>query len=112
MRWYRKAADQGNAIAENFVGLSYENGLGVKKDLSEAMRWYRKAADQGNAEAENSIGYLYAHGLSVEQSLFEAMKWYRKAADQGMRWRKGTLPICTSIAWALRRTTRKRCIGI
>jgi TPR repeat protein len=29
MRWYRKAADQGDAFAQNNVGWLYANGLGV-----------------------------------------------------------------------------------
>jgi TPR repeat protein len=47
MEWYRKAAGQGNADAENNIGDLYENGLGVSQDYVQAMVWYRKAADQG-----------------------------------------------------------------
>src|SRR5271157_925101 len=31
--WYRKAAEGGNAAAANFLGIAYEDGVGVKKDL-------------------------------------------------------------------------------
>ena len=39
-RWYRKAADQGNAAAQFNVGMMYELGQGVMQDYAEAARWY------------------------------------------------------------------------
>ena len=47
MKWYRKAAEQGNAEAQYRLGRFYERGWGVVKDEAEAMKWYRKAAEQG-----------------------------------------------------------------
>jgi TPR repeat protein len=35
MKWYQKAADQGNAIAEGDVGFMYDNGQGVQQDYAE-----------------------------------------------------------------------------
>jgi TPR repeat protein len=83
MKWFQKAADQGNAIAEADVGVMYDNGQGVQRDYAEAMKWYRKAADQGNAIGQNNIGYMYEIGKGVQQDYAEAMKWFQKAADQG-----------------------------
>ena len=37
--WYRKAADQGNALAQAHLGLSYEHGYGVPKDPVMACMW-------------------------------------------------------------------------
>ena len=46
-RWYRKAAEQGDAMAQNNLGAMYMNGLGVKKrDLRAAAFWYYKAGEQ------------------------------------------------------------------
>jgi hypothetical protein len=40
-RWYRKAADQGHAVAQyNLVNTFYE-GRGVAQSDAEAARWYR-----------------------------------------------------------------------
>ena len=83
MRWFRKAADQGNADAPLKIGVLYGNGWGVAEDDAEAMRWFRKAADQGNTGAQVSIGWAYGNGLGVARDNAEAMRWYRKAADQG-----------------------------
>jgi TPR repeat protein len=49
LKWYRKAADQGHALAQNGVGVCYERGCGVLKDYAEAVKWFRKAAELGEA---------------------------------------------------------------
>jgi len=56
--WYRKAAEQGEAMAQNNLGVMYENGQGVKKDRAQALGWYRKAAAQGNDRARNNLAEL------------------------------------------------------
>ena len=84
MSWYRRAADQGFALAQNDVGDLYANGQGVTRDDAQALSWYRKAADQGNAAAQTNLGLFYANGRGgVAQDFAQAADWYRKAADQG-----------------------------
>jgi TPR repeat protein len=51
VKWYRKAAEQGHADAQNNLGFCYEKGWGVEQDYAEAVKWYRKAADHGNTRA-------------------------------------------------------------
>ncbi|WP_309295377.1 tetratricopeptide repeat protein, partial [Aeromonas caviae] len=48
MAWYRKAAEQGHAQAQYFLGWMYTNGLGVVQDDWQALSWIRKAAEQGH----------------------------------------------------------------
>jgi TPR repeat protein len=55
VRWYRKAAEQGFAMAQFNLATMYAEGVGVAKDEAEAMRWYRKAAEQGDAEAAQAL---------------------------------------------------------
>jgi hypothetical protein len=81
--WYRKAAEQGYALAQCILGVMYEYGQGVEKDEAEAVTWYRKAAEQGDAWAQNELGSCYENGEGVEKNLSEAIKWYRKATEQG-----------------------------
>jgi TPR repeat protein/serine/threonine protein kinase len=83
LKWLRKAADQGNALAQVNLGRMYENGNGVPKDMVEAAKWYRKAAEQQNPWGENSLGCLYETGSGVEKNFAEAIQLYRKSADQG-----------------------------
>jgi TPR repeat protein len=83
LRWYRLAADQGNAAGQLNVGRIYEHGWGVPADYIEALHWYRLAAAQGYASAQNNIGALYDTGHGVKQDYAEALRWYRLAADHG-----------------------------
>jgi hypothetical protein len=84
VKWYRLAADQGDASAQNNLGVMYENGRGVPQDYKEAVKWYRLAADQGDASAQYNLGEMYENGRGVPQDYKEAVKWYRLAADQGV----------------------------
>ncbi len=59
------------------------NGLGTKKNPSEANRWYRKAADAGSADAMYNLASNLANGTGIAQDIAEANRWYRKAADAG-----------------------------
>ncbi|MFA6102820.1 MAG: tetratricopeptide repeat protein [Victivallaceae bacterium] len=71
-----------DAEAQYNLGVRYQNGDGVDKDMTKAVVWYRKAAEQGNAEAQNNLGWSYANGLGVAKDETEAVNWYRKAAEQ------------------------------
>jgi hypothetical protein len=77
------AADQGNALAQEALGLMYQRGNGVAQDYTKAMKWLRLAADQGNAYPQNNLGWMYENGKGVTQDYKEALKWFRLAADQG-----------------------------
>ena len=79
----RALAEQGDAIAQNDLGLMYANGEGVPQDDAEAVRWYRLAAEQGYVNAQTSFGFMYANGRGVPQDDAEAVRWYRLAAEQG-----------------------------
>ena len=83
VKWYRKAAERGDATGQVNLGYMYKNGLGVEKDFSEAVKWYRMAAEQGDADGQTKLGYMYRDGLGVEKDYSEALKWYRMASEQG-----------------------------
>jgi len=50
-RWYKLAAEQGNADAQNSLGAVYGYGLGVPQDNIAAYMWFNLAAAQGNEGA-------------------------------------------------------------
>jgi TPR repeat protein len=83
--WYRKAAEHGNAFAQERLGFQYANGLGVTQDHAAAASWYRKAADQGHAGAQERLGFQYANGLGVPQDDVTAHMWFNLAAARGNR---------------------------
>jgi hypothetical protein len=55
-KWYRKAAEQGNASAQFGLGVIYST---VQQDYAEAAKWLRKAAEQGNSDAQAMLVALY-----------------------------------------------------
>jgi hypothetical protein len=83
VKLYLKAAEQGNATAQNNLGYAYSNGHGVAEDKVEAVKWYRKAAEQGYPQAQFNLGIMYYDGKGVAEDKIETIKWHRKAADQG-----------------------------
>lgn len=83
--WYRKAALQGNANAQNNLGWMYYEGLGVHRDYAQALEWYRKAAQQGNATAQHNLGVMYDEGKGVRQNTATAKEWFGQACDNGLQ---------------------------
>jgi uncharacterized protein len=75
-----KAADQGFAEPQFYVGLMYDRGEGVPQNQAEAFRWYRKAADQGFALGQFSLGAMYGNGEGVQKDYVQAYKWFDLAA--------------------------------
>lgn len=90
-------AKQLDSEAQFKIGLTYAQGLGIKKDLDEAVLWYRMAAEQGHVKAQIILGWIYSHARAREyigwifpsrdfdtsDDLDQAIEWYRKAAEQG-----------------------------
>ncbi len=58
VKWYRKAAEQGDVGSQFNLGNCYHNGDGVPKDFAEAAKWYRKAAKKGYACAKMALERL------------------------------------------------------
>ena len=83
VKWYRLAANQGDAFARNSLGAMYTYGRGVAKDDGLAVNWFRMAADQGNAAAQFNVGIAYANGQGVEKDVGLAYMWFNPAAAQG-----------------------------
>ena len=80
---FRRAAEQGYALAQTNLGAMYAFGQGIPKDDAQAVAWFRKAADQGNAGAQADLGQMYRDGRGVPQNEVQAVVLYGKAAEQG-----------------------------
>ena len=77
--WLPSAQD-GDKVAQTYVGEIYEKGLGIKSDYKLAAKWYLKAANQGHSRAMLNLGYLYEKGLGVTKNLTVALNLYRQAS--------------------------------
>lgn len=61
----------------------YEDGLGISKDLEEALFWYFRSTDRGHCPAQFNLGLFYKYGKgSVGVDFEEAAKWFERAANQ------------------------------
>jgi TPR repeat protein len=83
LRWLRKAAEQGNALAMGNLGVMYANAQGVAQDYTAAVSWWLRAAEQGEVISQTHLGSAYYFGQGVPQNHGEAAKWFLLAADQG-----------------------------
>ena len=50
VKWFRTAAEQGDAEGQYYLGCCYELGFGVERNRSEADKWYFKAKEQGHKD--------------------------------------------------------------
>ncbi len=78
-----EAASRGDAQAQTTLGLAYELGHGVERDVLRAGCLYRSAAEAGAARAQYALGLLYEAGLDIAPRLDLALPWYERAARQG-----------------------------
>jgi TPR repeat protein len=86
LKWYLKAAEQGNMKAQRILADAYKYGrysLPIEKNEKKAFDWYLKLAKQGDADAQDKIGDYYSLGKIVEKNYKEAFNYYLKSAKQG-----------------------------
>jgi TPR repeat protein len=92
LKWFRKAAEQGNPDAEYVVGIRYELGEGVEQDYGKAAYWFRRAAEHvpdlgGAGQGRNDLGILYADGDGVPKDCVQAYMWFSLAGnDRNIDW--------------------------
>lgn len=79
--WFEKAAGAGVAGACFYLGIKYEYGNRVPRNLSKAACLYSCAARQDWPAAQYFIGRMYERGKGVEQSTTLALAWYQLAAQ-------------------------------
>lgn len=89
--WYIKQAELGDSIAQNNLGVMYENGLAPlpmdnklannrENEMANklAMHWYTKAADHGLAQAQYNLAVMYCLAGNFNLGIY----WCTKAAEQ------------------------------
>lgn len=83
MQWIKKAAEQGNSIAQYNLGKLYYKGCLGKVDYKNALIWFTEAANNGSDEANNMLGVMYEEGKGVTQNYNTAYDYYLIAANAG-----------------------------
>ena len=76
-------AASGNPVAQYNLGLMYKNGVGVKKDLNEAIGWFIIASDNGHMLAKYALGLSYYRGNGLSKNYQKAMNLFLDASYLG-----------------------------
>ncbi len=75
VRYFTFAADQGDPMAQYYLGNIHQDATG--------LRHLQKAAQSGFAPAQVDLGLRYHAGQGVEVDLKRAAYWYTQAAESG-----------------------------
>lgn len=101
VKYYRMAANQGDAEGEFGLGSMLAAGEGVPKNYGEAFKWIKRAAERSYLPAVNALAEAYwtgdlGLGQEGRKDQEQALRWIRQAAE------KGHLPSVNALAQAYR----------
>ena len=82
VKWYLRAAEKHNALAQSTLGDIYYYGRGVPQNYIKAATWWQLAADQGVAIAQLNLSVLYGNGEGVTQDFVKSHVYANLAAAQ------------------------------
>lgn len=80
LQLFNQADQQGHMKTARYLGLLYENGYGVPRDIRKAVAYYQKAADRGDVTGTYYLGRCYEEGRGVKQDFAKAKALYETAA--------------------------------
>jgi TPR repeat protein len=81
--WCEIAAKNGNAEAQYFLGVIYEEGKGTERDIPKSIEWYTKASENNNANSSYKLAWIYLIGEHLSQNLRKAFQFFKRASDMG-----------------------------
>ena len=74
-------AEKGDPLAEFYLGEMYQEGLGTKADLDQAIFWYKRSAAKGNAFAKRRLADIEREQAGAEKAKQRAAERAREAAE-------------------------------
>lgn len=85
-----RAAEQGHAPAQIYLGNLNYLGWGIPEDIEKAFFWYLKAAETGDAEGQFNVAEMYYYNevyettpKDIDATFQQAKRWAKSAAAQG-----------------------------
>ena len=88
-----RAAEAGDAEAQHFLAMLYENGSGVERDYAKAAYWYRRTAESGDREAMLTFAMIRALGKGIDADVADACHWATRSLHGGNEKARQTLSI-------------------
>ncbi len=84
-KYFEKACDLKDSRGCGALGLLYENGEGVEKNLTKAAYFYSKACELKDGWGCSFLGGLYYNGDGVKQDSKKAAALFEKACKLGYK---------------------------
>jgi TPR repeat protein len=81
-KYFKLAADQNRAVAQNHSVHCLQDGIDVPINISEGARYLKLAADQNDVVAQTSYSCCLQQGIRVPMNKSEAARYFKLAADQ------------------------------
>ena len=111
VKWYRKAAEQGDASAQNNLGVMYADGAGVLQDYVTAYAWANVAEANGNDVKKFKSEFLEMKMTpdqiaKAEELFIEMVKKNPKLLNKKQNWN----PIDPALKWIYRRPEGLICL--
>lgn len=83
-KWLELSAGIGERDALYQLGVVFDKGLGVERNVEQAVKWFKLAADQRDPQAQLNLGILHdprADGIAKDSAI--AAQWFLLAANNG-----------------------------
>ena len=77
-------ADGGDADAQNELGMKFEKGLNVQKNLDQAAKYYKLSANQKHVHGSYNYARCLEKGIGTKRDLKQCQNYYKFAADEGI----------------------------
>ena len=81
--WFKKAAEQGYAKAQNSLGVMYSEGQGVTQDDKVAFMWYQKGQNKGTHLPNTIWDYCMRKDRVLPRTIRLRSFGSRKSVEQG-----------------------------
>jgi hypothetical protein len=86
---YHSACEAKHAKGCAQLGLMYQGGLGVEREIDRARDLYRQACEAGGARGCSRLASLYLTGTGVERDLARALAYAQTGCETGDSRREG-----------------------
>jgi TPR repeat protein len=86
-----QAADQGDLVAQHYLGYCYAEGFRLAKNPALGLAYYERAAKAGYLPSQNNLALMYQQGNGVPRDLVKAIDYYHVAISSGFRLAKVNL---------------------
>ena len=109
IKFFERSALYGYAMAYEFLGAIFEQGLGgFAPDIKKAIKYYQDGADDDMGDCAFSLGICYRDGVQgLDVNFDEAYKWIREASLLETCNAGNALGQCFENGWGCEKNLRK-----